>query len=111
MAGTTRLTGLATGRLADGGTAAHFPFGTGTRAGLPTGTAGRPLWLATASPAAPTPASSSPMTSATAAAGRRTTRAGEMCRPRRAGASSFSGAGVVPAGSRVTVHQQSRQGA
>ena len=59
MAGMYSRTGRATDRTVAGGTAAHWPAGTGASRGLPTGVAARPVWLATASPVTPAPARTS----------------------------------------------------
>src|SRR5258708_18838181 len=53
MDGMMRPVGSATCCTDGWATAAWRPRGTGTSVGLPTGTAGRPVWLASASPVTP----------------------------------------------------------
>src|SRR5580700_9875651 len=69
--GMTMLAGLATGLICGGGAASWRPGGTGTKVGLLTGAAGRPVWLASASPVTPAAATTRPQTAAATAAGRR----------------------------------------
>src|SRR5580693_4646436 len=85
--GMTRATGLATRRT----------DGSGTGACLPTGAAGRPVWLATARPVTPAPTARMPQARMAAATGRRTTRMGEVCRPAGVSCSAGMHGGTAPA--------------
>src|ERR1700684_107778 len=67
IAGMTRATGLATRRTDGSGTGACLPTGIGANVGLPTGVAGRPVWLATARPVTPAPTARMPQTRMAAA--------------------------------------------
>src|ERR1700733_8405155 len=87
IAGMTRATGLATRRTDGSGTGACLPTGIEANVGLPTGVAGRPVWLASARPVTPAPTARMPQTRMAAAAGPRPPPVGGEWPPARGGVS------------------------